>query len=146
MQLNDLSMCVRSSIWMKLLLPSSYSFSPQFQIDAFLRSSAIVIKMDVACERVTLGWVRACITGKMPACIFSYVSPTSRKAVFWCWIVPCSEGSPTGTKNTHSKADLQLLEGICICFSWQNGSVRDQKSYEVAIIWKMVNVPCSPID
>lgn len=56
-------MCVRSPIWMKPLLPNSYSFNPQFQRDALLRLSAIMSKMDAGFERLTGGWVKACITG-----------------------------------------------------------------------------------
>lgn len=62
--------------------------------------------MDVACERVILGWVRVCIIGKMLVCIFLYVFFIFRKVVFWCWIVLCSEGSLIGIKNIYFKVDL----------------------------------------
>lgn len=128
MQLNGFSMCIRSPIRMKLLLSSSHSFNPPFQIDALLWLSAIMFKIDAWFERLTADGSKSILQETLPTCIFSYVVPTSRKAVFWFLIVPCSGGSPTETRNTHSTAGLQLLEGICICFTWQNSSGRDEKS------------------
>lgn len=63
MQLNGLLVHVRSPVWMKPPLPSSYSLNPQFQIGALLRWSALMSEMAAGFGRLTGGSVRACITG-----------------------------------------------------------------------------------
>lgn len=122
MQLNGLSVCVRSPIQVKLLLPALADPILNSKQRPFSDCQSLCLRW-MWLWKADFRWIGVCLTESIPACIFSSVSPTSVKAVFWLSIVPCSEGSPTGTRNTFRKQILQLLlKGIGIHSILQNGS------------------------